>query len=88
MALFPHAVLKLVWDSRGPSLGSMLILEALGCSRTSWKESTGLILLPHRQHTGLGLGPCDQCEVSRAGGRLPRPVIRVSLRQPRCLLAG
>lgn len=40
-ALFPHAVLKLVWDSRGPSLGSKLILEALGCSRTGRKESTG-----------------------------------------------
>lgn len=39
--LFPQAVLKLVWDSRGPSLGSKLILAALGCSRTSRKESTG-----------------------------------------------
>lgn len=39
--LFPQAVLKLVWDSHGPSLGSKLILAALGCSRTSRKESTG-----------------------------------------------
>lgn len=42
MNVSPHALLRLVWVSCAPSLDSKLILEALGCSRTSEEESTGL----------------------------------------------
>lgn len=46
-----QAVLKLVGDSRA-SLGSQLILAALGCPRTSRKEHWGVTSAPRTSEKG------------------------------------